>query len=433
MLVLTDLKSKIPLLWLNPNQQTASLAFAGLKVDQDDMREAADRLDLFADLLRRVLPELDDTGGIIESPLLTASVLQRALVKEGMSFGALYIKADHDLPVTGSVKARGGIYEVLTIAERIAEREGLMSDDETPSCLSSEKARQHFSLYTISVGSTGNLGLSIGIIARALGFKAEVHMSSDAKAWKKQLLRDRGVKVVEYRGDYAAAVSAARNHARGDGSVYFIDDENSLALFLGYSVAAFRLQKQFDRAGITVDENHPLFVYIPCGVGGAPGGITYGLKRLWGDNVHCFFAEPVSSPCMLMRLAFNNDLYRSVYDIELDNKTDADGLAVATASELAATLIESLVSGIFTVTDDELYRSLYLLEQTESLKVEPSATAGMGGPKWLLQSAVGRSYLDRNELSDKLQQSTHLIWTTGGALMPPADYLGFWKKGRATL
>jgi D-serine dehydratase len=272
--------------------------------------------------------------------------------------------------------------------------------------------------------------LSIGLTAAALGFHATVHMSSDAKAWKKACLRERGVEVIECEGDFGAAVAAGREAARRNSNVYFVDDENSSELFLGYSVAALRLDRQLIERGISVDAEHPLFVYLPCGVGGAPGGITFGLRHLFGDHVHCFFAEPTASPCMLIRLASADDRPISVQELGLDNRTEADGLAVARASEFVAPLMKPLVSGIFTVADEDLFADLYVLERTEGLRVEPSAAAGLRGPRWLLESEAGQRYLSSRGLCGCMDEATHILWTTGGALVPEAEYRSFHERGR---
>ena len=428
-LMLDELKAYQPVFWSKPHRAaSASEVMESLSVNLADIKEAADRLARSAALMQTLFPELEASQGIIESPLLPLRAI-KSFVMPGNGQGALYLKADNQLPVVGSIKARGGFYEVLSIAEALAITHKLISPGDDLKSLAQQEAKDLFGQHTISVGSTGNLGLSIGTLASALGFKAEVHMSVDAKPWKKALLRARGVSVIEHRGDYARAVEAARDVAQGNDHCHFVDDENSLTLFLGYSVAALRLQQQLQETDIIVDENHPLLVYLPCGVGGAPGGITFGLKQIFGDHVHCVFAEPVASPCMLMRLAYGEGVYNSVYELGLNNRTDADGLAVASASELVASLVGDLVSGIFTVADQDLYRWLYLLGREEGIQIEPSAAAGFNGPSFIKQYAQGQGAHSQNQLHNTLKNSTQIIWATGGSLVPEPEYRMFYDKG----
>jgi D-serine dehydratase len=428
------LSSKVPFLWLNSGWLLLEQARSNSTLNIEQVHDAELRMNRFADLLIALFPELASCHGIVESPLHEADALQSAMSGKpghsGSSIGRWFIKGDHALPIAGSIKARGGIYEVLLYAETLAQRHGLMTEHSDCRVLASPEARALFARHRVAVGSTGNLGLSIGVMAAALGFQATVHMSADAKAWKKERLRLRGVQIVEHQGDFGQAVAAGRAQARGDPNVYFVDDENSLHLFLGYSVAALRLERQLIARGVKVDAQHPLFVYLPCGVGGAPGGITFGLRYLLGDHVHCFFAEPVASPCMLIRLASASDRPLSVRDVGLDNRTEADGLAVARASESVARMMRPLVSGVFTVPDHDLFEDLYLLEQTEGLRIEPSAAAGFRGPYWLLESAPGREYLVKRDLLRSMNDATHILWTTGGAFVPDEEYRSFHRRGR---
>ncbi|WP_174979292.1 D-serine ammonia-lyase [Pandoraea communis] len=419
--LLAKLQARIPSLWLNDRlgQPLPPTAPSTALIE-----DAHARMARCAPLLAELFPELSDTGGHIESALMPADKLKASLsCGSAASAGAWFLKRDDALPVAGSIKARGGFHEVLAVAEEIALTRGLMSPDDDRRRLNTPEVRAVFAEYTVAVGSTGNLGLSIGVMAAALGFDTVVHMSADAKAWKKDRLRKRGVRVVEHIGDYAEAVASGRAQALALPHSHFVDDERSDLLFFGYAASARYLAAQLQDAGRPVDAQHPLFVYLPCGVGGAPGGITYGLKALFGPHVHCFFVEPIASPCMLVQLASHSDTPVSVYDIGLDNKTDADGLAVGEASHLVAPLMASQLSGVFTVSDVALFLNLRVLKSGLGVLVEPSAAAGVSGPQWISDSPEGQAYVRQHGLD--MTRATHVIWSTGGSLVPPEELKAF--------
>ncbi|SUX66297.1 D-serine dehydratase [Citrobacter freundii] len=317
---------------------------------------------------------------------------------------------------------------MLTHAEKLALEAGLLTTQDDYSILLSPEFKQFFSQYSIAVGSTGNLGMSIGIMSARIGFKVTVHMSADARAWKKAKLRSHGVTVVEYEEDYGVAVEQGRKAAQSDPNCFFIDDENSRTLFLGYAVAGQRLKAQFAQQGRVVDADHPLFVYLPCGVGGGPGGVAFGLKLAFGDNVHCFFAEPTHSPCMLLGIYTGLHDTISVQDIGIDNLTAADGLAVGRASGFVGRAMERLLDGLYTLDDQTMYDMLGWLAQEEGIHLEPSALAGMAGPQHVCASA---DYQHMHGFSaEQLNNATHLVWATGGGMVPEAEMAQYLAKGR---
>ncbi|QWG49972.1 D-serine ammonia-lyase [Bacillus mycoides] len=433
------LKEKYPLVnnliateevfWVNPNMEKYETAIKNSPLNEEHVKDAEERLKRFAPYIAKVFPETKETGGIIESPLVKISSMKQSLEKSYGKpiLGELLLKCDSGLPISGSIKARGGIYEVLKHAEQLALQHGMLTGKDDYSILDSDRFRDFFAKYSIAVGSTGNLGLSIGIMSAKLGFNVTVHMSADAKEWKKDLLRSKGVNVIEYEADYSKAVEEGRLQADADPSCYFVDDENSHDLFLGYAVAASRLQKQLEELEIVVDEEHPLFVYLPCGVGGGPGGVAFGLKLLYKDNVHCFFAEPTHSPCMLLGLMTGLHDKIAVQDIGIDNVTDADGLAVGRPSGFVGKTMEPFLSGNYTVSDEELYRLLKELADTENIYLEPSALAGMIGP--LNVCKAENEYLQKQQLTEKVKKGTHIVWGTGGSMVPEDVMNGYYKKG----
>ncbi|MCB4209127.1 D-serine ammonia-lyase [Arthrobacter sp. UM1] len=406
----------------------AEPAPAGSPISPEALEEARARFEWFAPLVERIWPETAPSAGVIESRLVHTPALREALQREtDAELGPLWAKCDNELPVTASVKSRGGINAVFAFAQRVLEESGI-GLERGPLVFLEDGVREAMSRRTIAVGSTGNLGLSIGLAGRALGFRVQVHMSEDAKAWKKERLRAQGAEVIEHAGRFSTAVTEAREASAQDPSSFFIDDEQSSDLFLGYAVAARRLAGQLEALSVPVTADRPLFLYLPCGVGGSPGGIAYGATRLFGDRVRCVFVEPTHAPSVLLGTLTGLHERVHVADIGLDGLTEADGLAVQRPSALVGREVGGQVSAFATADDGDLVRALALAHSSEGLRAEPSAAAGLVAASSLARAEDGT--LARAGISrEQIRRGTHVAWLTGGAMMPDAEFGQLLRRG----
>ncbi|MCV5289815.1 D-serine dehydratase, partial [Escherichia coli] len=84
----------------------------------------------FAPYMCEAFPETRTSNGILESEIAAIPAMQATLNQRyGVEVtGRLLLKKDSHLPISGSIKARGGIYEVLTHAEQLAIKAGLLRE-----------------------------------------------------------------------------------------------------------------------------------------------------------------------------------------------------------------------------------------------------------------------------------------------------------------
>ena len=84
--LIADMAAGKEVVWYNPNLSSVNPT----EVTMADVEDAAARLQRFASYIRRVFPETEVSGGIIESPLCAIPAMQKYLAEELP--GHLYLK-----------------------------------------------------------------------------------------------------------------------------------------------------------------------------------------------------------------------------------------------------------------------------------------------------------------------------------------------------
>lgn len=123
---------------------------------------------------------------------------------------------------------------------------------------------------------------------------------------------------------------------------------------------------------------------------------------------------------MLLGLATGLNQNISVQDVGLSGKTHADGLAVGRPSGFVGGIVRTLLSGAYTLEDDRLYNMMRALMECESIFIEPSACACLPAPSLLAAAPGMEAYLVAHGISAHMENATHVLWATGGRLVPEA-------------
>ena len=117
--LIKDMEQAREVIWINPHLSSMKEIVKKQSLSMADIDDAERRWDRFAPFIRRAFSETEESGGQIESPLKEIPKMKQCLNEKWKAEldGRLLLKMDSDLAVAGSVKARGGTYEILKHSE----------------------------------------------------------------------------------------------------------------------------------------------------------------------------------------------------------------------------------------------------------------------------------------------------------------------------
>ncbi len=208
--------------------------------------------------------------------------------------------------------------------------------------------------------SSGNHAQGVALAARLLGMPATIVMPSDAPAVKLEATRGYGAEIVLYERERSHRDEIAAGIARERGATVVppFDDPRIVA---GAGTAALEL----------LEDAGPLdAIVVPTGGGGLMGGTAIAAQSI-DPSIAIYGVEPEAGADFAQSLARGERVTIAV------PKTIADGLQTTAPGEVTFAIARERVSGVATVSDDELREAVRFLFARMKLVVEPSGAAAV--------------------------------------------------------
>jgi threonine dehydratase len=269
----------------------------------------------------------------VETPLLEDKDVSEALS------GRLLLKAE-TAQRTGSFKFRGA-YNRIRQLDEAARKRGVIA-------------------Y-----SSGNHAQAVAKAAHLMGTHALIVMPDDAPLNKVTGTRELGAKIVTYdrsfetREEVAERIGTERNHV-------MVPPNEDARVLAGAGTVALELIRQAEALGASLDS-----VLVPCGGGGLTAATALVFEAL-SPTTNIFAVEP----------ELFDDTRRSLHAGErLANPkgrtTICDAIMTDMPGELTFSINRDRLSGVLTVSDDEVRSAMKFAFEQFRIVIEPGATVGL--------------------------------------------------------
>ncbi|NHI87933.1 MAG: threonine ammonia-lyase [Candidatus Thorarchaeota archaeon] len=248
--------------------------------------------------------------------------------------GDIYLKLEN-LQKTGSFKVRGAAYAMSKLSDE-EKRAGVIA------------------------ASAGNHAQGTAYAATRLGIKSTIVMPVFSPVAKIQATEGYGANVVLHGAAFDDALAHARELAEKTGATFLhpFNNENVIA---GQGTIGLEILDECPDVDV---------ISVPIGGGGLASGISIAVKEQ-RPEVEVYGVEAASAAAMKASI----EAGRIVNVKNLD--TICDGIAVKRPGKLTYRIAKDLLSGVVTVEELEVTRTLFMLLERAKIVVEPAGCVGL--------------------------------------------------------
>ncbi|MFE2879658.1 threonine/serine dehydratase [Streptomyces roseus] len=265
-------------------------------------------------------------GRVRRTPLLPGLPATPGLHRTGRG---LLLKAEH-LQYSGSFKLRGAANAVLALGAR-----------------------------RMVTGSSGNHGIALARLARALGAEVTVVLAGGAHPAKIAVIKALGGRTVRVPGGVAERDARARELAEETGAVLVPSSDHELVV-AGQGTVGLEILAEAPDAET---------VYVPTGGGGLLAGVCLAA---YGHPVRVVGVEPAGTPRYARSLAAGHPVRLAPGD------SVADGLRGQQPGAVPYPVIRDRVDDLIAVSDAEILAAAALLRR-RGVEAEPSGAVALAG------------------------------------------------------